>query len=192
MVDNNLKICIVTPDYPTKKTIDFVFVDQLCRALAKKGVILTVIAPQSLTKCLLRRIPITKFREKIYVQDEKSFTLLRPKYISVGNAGGFLKHHNEKAFQSAVRKAFYQSKCEFSACYGHFWQSVKAVFSLAISEGIPLFASSGEETVNQVRIGYTDNDIRSIGKRPNILCFRQRCNRLIKPGMMAPKLLHGT
>ena len=55
-----MHICVVSPSYPTSKTIDFIFVDQLCRAFADKGEKITVIAPQSITKCLMRGIPICK------------------------------------------------------------------------------------------------------------------------------------
>ena len=55
-----MRIFIVSPSYPTSKTIDFVFVDQLCRAFADKGLEVIVIAPQSLTKCLIRKIPISR------------------------------------------------------------------------------------------------------------------------------------
>lgn len=159
----DINICVVSPDYPTSRTIDFIFVDQLCRALAQKnGVELTVIAPQTLTKCLLRHIPVAKYKEVINVSEHCNFTLLRPKYFSVGNAGGFLKNHNEKAYCKAVKKAFYDNGGKFDVCYGHFWQSVKALFPLAKKHGIPLIASSGEETVNQVRIGYTDEDVTQI------------------------------
>lgn len=160
-------ILVCSPSYPTSKTIDFVFVDQLCRALARKGVSVTVIAPQTLTKCLLRRIPVAKNCEKIYVEDNNFFTVFRPKYFSVGNVGGFLKHHNENAFNRAVKRAFNRSRCEFNACYGHFWQSVKALYPLAKAHNIPLFASSGEETVNQARIEYTDDEIKNIGNYVN-------------------------
>lgn len=157
-----MHICIVSPDYPTSKTIDFVFVDQLCRALASKGVEVTVIAPQTLTKCLVRHIPIARGKKKIYVSDNAYFTLIRPKYFSTGTIGGLFENHNEKAYNNTVKKGFDQIKTPVDVCYGHFWSSVKAICPVAKEKGIPLFASSGEEFVSQTRIGFTDDDIKEI------------------------------
>lgn len=52
-----MHILVCSPSWPTTKTIDFIFVDQLCRAIADLGCKVTVIAPQSVTKCIIRRIP---------------------------------------------------------------------------------------------------------------------------------------
>ena len=145
-----MHICIVSPDYPTSKTIDFVFVDQLCRAMALKGIEVTVIAPQTLTKCLVRHIPIARGEKRIYVSDNAFFTLIRPKYFSTGTFGGLLKNRNENAFNNATRRGFHRIKSPVDVCYGHFWGSVKAIYPVARKKGLPLFASSGEETV---RIG---------------------------------------
>ena len=158
-----MHICIISPDYPTSKTIDFVFVDQLCRALALKGVEVTVIAPQTLTKCLVRHIPVARGKMRINVSEDAFFTLIRPKYISLGIHGvGFLKHHNSNAYRKAVRRGFERIKKPVDVCYGHFWGSVKAIYPVAKEKKIPLFASSGEEQVNQKRIGYTDEAINEI------------------------------
>ena len=157
-----MHICVVSPDYPTSKTIDFVFVDQLCRAMALKGVEVTVIAPQTLTKCLVRKIPVAKRKQRIYVSEKAYITLLRPKYISTGTLGGIFKGHNGKAYRKAVARAFSWIKMPVDACYGHFWGAVKAIYPIAKQQHLPLFASSGEEYVGQTRIGFTDEEIKEI------------------------------
>jgi len=154
MIDS---IIIVSPDYPTAKTIDFVFVDQLCRAMASKGVRVSVIAPQSLTKCILRKIPIEPFKQELINPDGSTLTLYRPKYFSVGNAGGILKNHNSNAFKRAVYRVG-KTIHKPTAIYGHFWESVKAASYVAKYHKIPLFASSGEEAVSLERIGYSYED----------------------------------
>ena len=154
-------IIIVSPDYPTSKTIDFVFVDQLCRAMAAKGVKVYVIAPQSLTKCILRRIPIAPSKQIVSNVDGSQFTLFRPKYFSVGNAGGFLKNHNSNSFNRAVFRVGKRLP-KPSAIYGHFWESVKAAYYVATYHHIPLFASSGEEAISLDRIGYSIEEAQTI------------------------------
>ena len=59
-----MHICVVSPGYPTSTTIDFVFVDQLCRALADRGLEITIIAPQSFTKSVVRAVPLASVHSK--------------------------------------------------------------------------------------------------------------------------------
>ena len=157
-----MHICVVAPDYPTKKTIDFVFVDQLCRALALKGQTVSVVAPQTLTKCLLRHVPVALGKQRITLGDGKYFTLIRPKYFSVGNAGGILKRHNGKAFRKAVARGFKRVEGKVDVIYGHFWQSVSAAMPIAKAHNLPLVASSGEELVSKKRLGYTKKFIEAL------------------------------
>ncbi len=154
-----MHICIVSPDYPTSKTIDFVFVDQLCRAMALKGLDVSVIAPQTLTKCLIRHIPIAKGKQRIYVFGDKYFTLIRPKYWSVGNVKGLLKDHNNKAYRKAVKRGFGRVDGKVDVIYGHFWESVSAAMPIAKKCRLPLIASSGEEFIDKNRFG---NDVERI------------------------------
>ena len=157
-----MHICVISPDFPTSRTIDFVFVEQLCRALSLKGQQVSVIAPQTLTKCLVRYIPVAKGKKKVYVGEGRYYTLIRPKYVSVGNLKGFLEHHNSKAFNKAAMRGYMRVSGDVDAIYGHFWQSVYAALPIAKEHNIPLFASSGEETVNQKREGFTDDIIEEI------------------------------
>lgn len=158
-----MHICVISPDYPTSKTIDFVFVDQLCRALAAKGEQVTVIAPQTLTKCIVRHVPVAKKRTVVPYSSGGSLIVLRPKYLSVGTVGGILQKMTKDGYKTAVARAFKSMNKKPDVMYGHFWQSVKAAYPIAKTYGIPLFASSGEERVFQERIAYSDADIEEIG-----------------------------
>lgn len=158
-----MHICVISPDYPTSKTIDFVFVDQLCRALAAKGEQVTVIAPQTLSRCIFRHVPIAKYCTKTKYAESGSLTVLRPKYISSSTIGGIIHKITKDGYYNAVQRAFSNLKEKPDVLYGHFWQSVKAAYPIANKFNIPLFASSGEEIVYQKRIGYTDKEIVDIG-----------------------------
>lgn len=141
-----MHICIVTPSYPTSTTIDFIFVDQLCRAMVDKGIKVSVIAPQSLTKCLLKADSIMPAYSIITTSNSNTFELYRPYYITSGNIR-LLRKNNERSYRNAVNRAFKKLKQKPDVCYGHFWSSVYAILSIAKNNRIPLFASSGEESV---------------------------------------------
>lgn len=157
-----MHICVVAPDYPTKKTIDFVFVDQLCHAFVLKGLTVSVVAPQTLTKCLFRHVPVVRGKQKVYVDDDKCFTLIRPKYFSVGNVKGLLKRHNAKAYRKAVTRGIKRVEGKPDVIYGHFWQSVSAALPMAQALHLPLVASSGEELIDKKRFGNSEEYIATL------------------------------
>ena len=140
-----MNICVVSPSYPTCKTIDFIFVDQLCRAFADNGHKVTIIAPQSLTKCLIRGIPISKYHSYFTTANGNKIELFRPFFISVGTS--FLKSLFKNSSEKAIKRAFNSLKEKPDVCYGHFWSSIFSLFPIAKELNIPLFGASGEEDV---------------------------------------------
>ena len=136
-----MHIVIISHSYPTKKTIDFVFVDQLCRAFVDKGVQVTIIAPQSITKCLFRNIPIVPFKSTIITDIGNSFTLYRPIWLSLGNR--FTKFLG-KSFNKAVIRTLNKIEQQIDVIYGHFWAQAIAALPFAKQHSIPLFAVAGE------------------------------------------------
>ncbi|MBQ6769895.1 MAG: glycosyltransferase family 4 protein [Bacteroidales bacterium] len=139
-----MKICVLSPSFPTSKTIDFVFVDQLCRAFADLGHQVTVIAPQSLTKCLMRHIPIAKRHGFYRTAKGNTIELFRPYAVSFGNTGIKLFRNSTR---KAVNRAFHRLKTKPDVCYGHFWSSIFALYPLAKEVAVPLCGASGEENV---------------------------------------------
>lgn len=137
-------ILVSSPSWPTSKTIDFVFVDQLCRAFADLGHQVTVIAPQSLTKCIMRHIPIVKRHSYYKMSGGNIIELYRPYSISMGNTGIKLFRNSH---QKAVNRAFSCLKKKPDVCYGHFWGSIFSLYPLAKKTDIPLMGASGEENV---------------------------------------------
>lgn len=140
-----MKICVVSPSYPTSKTIDFVFVDQLCRAFSDLGHEVVVIAPQSVTKCLIRHIPIMPKHSWYQTTQGNMIELYRPYYISLSNSR--LAKFFKNSHKNAVKRAFRKILNKPDVCYGHFWSSIYSVYPLAQEHNIPLFGASGEENV---------------------------------------------
>ena len=141
-----MHICVVSPGYPTSKTIDFIFVDQLCRFIAGRGVKVTIIAPQSLTKSILRHLPIVRRKSIIPISNGNDITLYRPFYITLGNHKKRMRF-NARSFNKSVLRAFDKIKERPDVCYGHFWRAAYSIYPLAKKYKIPLIASSGEEVI---------------------------------------------
>lgn len=138
---NSMNICVISHSYPTSKTIDFVFVDQLCRQFADKGENVTIIAPQSITKCLLRHIPIAKYKTTIATEAGNSMVLYRPFWLSLGDR--FTKYVGD-TFRKAVLRTLNKCNTRFDVIYGHFWAQAISAMPYAKAHNIPLFAVAGE------------------------------------------------
>lgn len=136
-----MHIVVISHSFPTSKTIDFVFVEQLCREFVDKGNKVTVVAPQSLTKCFFRRIPLSLVKSKVVTDKGNEFTLLRPFWISLGPK--YTKYVGN-TFGKAVLRALNRIKDPIDVLYGHFWAQAIAALPYAKSKQIPLFAVAGE------------------------------------------------
>lgn len=136
-----MNICVISHSYPTSKTIDFVFVDQLSREFANQGHSVTVIAPQSITKSLIRRMPISRLRSRIVTNKGFSFELYRPYWISWGNKLNWLVG---KSFTKAVDRVLRSCNQKFDVIYCHFLAQAIAALPFTKENNIPLFAVAGE------------------------------------------------
>ncbi len=136
-----MHIVVISHSFPTAKTIDFVFVDQLCRAFADNGVEVTVIAPQSITKCIFRNIPIIRYKSTIITKRGNRITLYRPWWISIG--ARFTKYV-DNSFNKAVLRTLSRIGKPIDIIYGHFWAQAIAAYPYAKMRSIPLFAVAGE------------------------------------------------
>lgn len=136
-----MHIVVVSHSFPTSKTIDFVFVEQLCREFVDKGNKVTVVAPQSITKCLLRGVPFSRFKTKVRTVNGNVYTLYRPFWISLGPK--YTKYVGN-SFNEAVIRVLNRIEEPIDVLYCHFWAQAIAALPYAKSHNIPLFAVAGE------------------------------------------------
>jgi glycosyltransferase involved in cell wall biosynthesis len=168
-----MNICVVCQSFPTQKTIDFVFIEQLCREFADLGENITVIAPQSVFKSIVRRIPLQKTKSIVQTRNSK-FTLLRPYSFSFGN--GFHKL-NKKFFDNAVLRACRKIDAVPDVLYGHFWCCADAALPFALKENVPLFVVAGEGEISSHTI-MTDNEIKSLRDAVNgVICVSTKSKK---------------
>ncbi len=64
-----MNICVISDGYRSDKYMDFPFVKALCEAWAKTGHTVSVIAPQSLTKELIRRTGLFPVYTKVQTEE---------------------------------------------------------------------------------------------------------------------------
>lgn len=149
-----MNICVVSHSFPTTKTIDFVFVEQLCKQFADQGNVVTIIAPQSLTKILFRGFPKVKYKTTITTSLGNNLFLYRPTWISFGNFKLFRKI-SDKSFDNAIYRCLSRQKMHFDVLYAHFWAQAKSVLPYAKLLNIPMFVVAGEgELVTHKSMSY--------------------------------------
>lgn len=182
-----MHICVVSPGYPTLKTIDFVFVDQLCRSMAKRGIKVTIIAPQSLIKSIFRHVPIVRRFSLIPISNGNNISLHRPYYISFGGHKK-LQRFTTLFFNKSLVRAFNKIKEKPDVCYGHFWWTVYSVYPIAKMYSIPLIASSGEEVVT-LHKEYSLNELKDfIGYVNGVISVSTKNkNEIIEAGLAPEK-----
>ncbi len=142
-----MQICIVSQEYPTKNNPTFIFVQQLCIALANHGIKISVIAPQSISKSLIRKKSIEPKFSVYSIEQDNSIEIYRPYIISFGNIKGILGKISKSIFYYAVNRTFNNLKSKPDICYGHFWHNAYAIFKSAYKNNIPLFVATGESEI---------------------------------------------
>ena len=131
-----MNICIVSENYPADGHPFYAFVENLCVNITKQGHNVTVIAPQSLTKILIRGV-----KKLQYKSVAKGVTIIRPIYITVGR---FSVLFNYFTFRLAVGRVFLDIYKKIDVCYGHFWHSAYSIYPFTKKYNIPLFVATGE------------------------------------------------
>ena len=115
------KICIIAEDYPSKGKPMFPFVQQLAFCLSNEGFDCTVIAPQSLTKCLVRHEKIRKLKNLDTNPEGKQITVYRPLIITFSTTTSkWLSRLACVFFESAVARTFRKLN-DIETVYCYFW-----------------------------------------------------------------------
>lgn len=139
--DTKMHACVISHSFPTCSTIDFVFVEQLCKKLADNGIQITIIAPQSVTKWIIRHVPIVP--RKSHLQSDKGAELIlyRPYWVSLGTGCRGL---NTMAFNLCVNMFLNRTELKVDLFYCHFWAQAVAVCKYAFKYNIPVVVAAGE------------------------------------------------
>lgn len=139
-----MNICFVVEGYPTPEDPFEPFVKNTIAEMARQGVRCTVIAPQSVTRALIHKVPI---RPEIWtdkIDETHSVRLYQPRYMSFS---GKAEDLNRKLFLKAARGAYRRISAEvkIDALYAHFWHM--GVVASQLDSKKPLFVACGESVI---------------------------------------------
>lgn len=154
-----MHICVVAEGYPTKEDPFLPFVRALFAEIAGKGVQVTVIAPQSVSRAATHRVPVRPVRWEDRVSEEASVSVLQPRYVTLSNRFASL---NRKMFLNAARRAYRQIAGSVDVLYGHFWHM--GMVAKELDETLPVFVACGESKIS-VQKRYAQSDIADLKRR---------------------------
>lgn len=138
-------VLILSAGYPTPTDPFFAFVEQIAVALSNRGIKVTVVAPQSLSKHWLRGNELhPKFRHYNDGAGIYGIDVYQPYIITLGNKFGKLTEWYNRIVKN---RTLAKIKEKPDVCYGHFWFSGREIFPYAKKMGKPLFIACGEANV---------------------------------------------
>ena len=140
-----MRICVVCPGFPTKKSAVGIFVVKLCEEMARQGHRVTIIAPQRLLLILSGKdcLAPTSFIHKTATGEQ--IKVLRPLLPSFGSIP-VLSKLNERFRKNAIKRAVAKAG-EQDVYYAHFWDNGYMLHEATKHLGKPLFVATGESVV---------------------------------------------
>ena len=137
-------ICVASSDYPTPSDPVCPFVEQIVNAFSRKGIEVTVIAPQSITKFLIRGGELHPLKRMISCPNGGRITVLQPYVFSFGNR---FSRINSYLRDVTIFYSLKRNKINTDIYYGHFWHHAYSLFRYAKKKDKPLFVVSGESHI---------------------------------------------
>ena len=115
------KICIIAEDYPSEGRPSFPFVQQLAYCLSNEGFDCSIIAPQSLSKSLVRREKPNKTKSIDINPEGKRITVFRPYILTFSNTKiKWLNTLSDFLFENAIARTLRKVK-SVETIYCYFW-----------------------------------------------------------------------
>ena len=144
-----MTICYIAEGYPFDNYAQYPFVEQLSLALADLGHRVLVVAPQSLTRKVLRKKPYIPYYRTAKTEKGNVVEIYTPKIITIGNFPCVGLKYSSWRFRCAVDKTLrkIQLKEKIDVCYGHFWHVAISAYPFCLKYNIPIFVASGESSI---------------------------------------------
>ena len=137
-------ICIISEFYPSFDDPLFTFVQQLAYSLSNENVVCTVIAPQSITKNIVRKKKAKPLIFKDITPDNKVVTVIRPRIITFSNTKlSVLQRVADLSMERAIKKGIRLSGI-IDAVYCYFWHVGLMTAVACKKSDIPIYVQASE------------------------------------------------
>ena len=142
-MEKKIKLCIIAEHYPTSEQPLFTFVQQLAYSLSNENVECSIVAPQSITKSLIRKLPFQPVVSQDISPEKFVIKVYRPFILTFSNTKNkTLQYIADKIMIAAIKRGTRMAKGD--VLYAYFWH-MGLMTSVAIKrEKIPLFIQASE------------------------------------------------
>lgn len=178
------KICIIAENYPTKSEPSFPFVQQLASSLSNIDCECSVIAPQSITKVLLKR---TKRKPVISVDKdhEREIRVIRPWIVTFSNTSNkVLLKISDWFWKKGIAYGLkHLAKPDVLYCY--FWH-IGLKTSMAVKNiNIPIFVQASECELTVSDYMKTEENLKRIS---GVICASSKnYDESVEAGLVLPE-----
>lgn len=180
-----MEIVIICPDFPTKVHFRFTFVKELAGVLTRLNNNVTVVAPQSITKAILRAEGLTKRNYKQNLDNNLSYKVIRPYLLSFGSFIIFRKL-NFILFRYAIERGLFSLNSPPQVIYAHFWVGGISCIRYSDKYKIKVVVGSGEETINFHKYYRIKNINRLLGAIHHIIPVSNKTKKEIQETLSIP------
>ncbi len=145
-----MNICIITPRYPYKDNMSYVFVKKLVDEWARLGHRCVVLTPFSLTSYWRKIFP---YKPAHYTDDTVAMNpveVYNPRYISIPRTTLFGLEINSWMESVLLRKTLKRIHFCPDIIYCHFFQSAIPGWYISKRVNVPVFVASGESTIGKI------------------------------------------
>lgn len=179
-----MKICIVAEHYPTNKEPLFPFVQQLAYSLSNEDCECCVIAPQSVTRNLIKRRKPHPFHTIDVNPEKREVNIYRPWYISFSNTTNkVLRAISDLSFQKAIKKGV-QCIGKIDVLYSYFWHVGLHTVSACNGQNIPMFVQASECKITVQKSQITSEKLKCIA---GVICASgKNKTESVDAGLMQP------
>jgi len=143
-----MNICIISPSYPYKDNMTYVFVKKLVDEWAKMGHRCVVLTPFSLVSFVRRIKRYVPYHYTDIVCPETPVEVYNPRYISLPKIHICGAELNEVVISRMFLRTLKRIGFQPDIIYGHFFRSAIPGWYLAQKTGASLFVACGESTVD--------------------------------------------
>ena len=166
-------LCIATEGYPYDNDPQFSFVEVLCKALAKQGIRIIVVSPQSLIHVLLKKDKKHPLYREYSDEGSAAISVYRPWFLLLPYR---FRKLNDLFFKKAVERVIKNNNINTDAYYGHFWNNAYYISGVANSKKKPLFVASGEGNFDDLQSLYTSPAYKAFSKKvAGVICVSSSC-----------------
>lgn len=156
------KICIVAEHYPTPEEPMFPFVQQLAFSLSKEGIECHIIAPQSVSRNLIRHQRMKPTHTVEVSPDGFAVYVYRPFFVSVSNFPNKYLQHLEDLMLGRVVWGRIDKIKGVDAIYCYFWHVALTVALQKGKRAIPIFVQASECNLTIDPYMITDDNLARI------------------------------